>query len=201
VAIAEYPAHLIREHRLFDRRTVTIRPIRADDAARVRDFLSASSEVTRYQRFQQWVHAPSDKLIHFLTDVDYERHMALVCTVLHGGDGEEVVGEARYVADPDGKTCEFGIMIEDSWQKTGIAGLLMEALTRAARDRGLAIMEGMVLSTNTTMLHFARALGFEVQSVPEDRTTVRIVKKLGSAPLGATAGIELRTVRQRRAKL
>ncbi len=65
--MAEYPAELVHKHRLADGRTVTIRPIRPDDRARVRALLSASSEETRYQRFQKWVHAPSDKLIHFLT--------------------------------------------------------------------------------------------------------------------------------------
>jgi acetyltransferase len=183
--MAEYPAQLVHEHALADGRKVTIRPIRSDDAARVRDFIAESSAETRYLRFQKWVHAPSDKLVHFLTDVDYERHLALVCTAVEGG-AEEVVGEARYVANPDGKTCELGIMIADAWQKTGIAGILMQALIGAACDRGLTLMEGLVLSTNTPMLRFARALGFEVQAVPEDRTTVRIVRKLAADPRGGS---------------
>jgi acetyltransferase len=175
--VAEYPAHLVREHRLFDGRTVTIRPVRPDDAVRVRDLLDESSEETRYQRFQKGIHAPSDKLIHFLTEIDYDRHMAFVCSVPHG-EREQLVGEARYVANPDGKSCELGIMVADAWSKTGIAGLLMEAIIVTARERGLAIIEGLVLSTNSSMLRFARALGFEVHSVPEDRTTVHIMKKL-----------------------
>jgi hypothetical protein len=39
-------------------------------------------------------------------------------------------------------------------------------------------MEGVVLASNATMTRFARALGFEVQSVADDPTTRRIVKKL-----------------------
>ena len=91
---------------------------------------------------------------------------------------EQLVGEARYVANPDGKSCDLGIMIADGWHKTGIAGLLMVALIRAARERGLERMEGLVLASNTTMLRFARGLGFEVRSMPEDVTTKLIVKKL-----------------------
>ena len=175
--MTEYPVHLIHERRLFDGRTVTIRPIRADDAERMRALLSASSEESRYKRFQKWVHAPSNTLIHFLTDVDYDRHMALVCSVACE-NGEEIVGEARYVANPDGTSCDFGILIEDSWRKSGIAGLLMEALIRAAHDRGFAVMEGIVLANNAAMLRFAHALGFEIQSTADDLTTVRIVMKL-----------------------
>ena len=53
------------------------------------------------------------------------------------------MGEARYAANPDGKSCEFGVMIEDAWRKTGIAGLLMEVLNEGARDRGFTAMEGL----------------------------------------------------------
>ena len=175
--MAEYPAQLVREHRLPDGRTVTLRPIRAEDAALVRVFLNELSGESRYMRFQKWVHAPSDKLVHFLVDVDYDRHMALVCTAKHG-DREEVIGEARYVADPDGATCELGIVIADAWHKSGIAGLLMEELMRAARDRGFATMEGLVVASNAEMLRFVRALGFAVEQIPEDRRTVRIVRRL-----------------------
>jgi acetyltransferase len=76
-----------------------------------------------------------------------------------------------------GKTCELGIVIADTWYKSGIAGLLMEALLRAARERGAQSIEGLVLAHNTEMLRFVRALGFDTQPVTEDRTTMRIVKK------------------------
>ena len=121
--------------------------------------------------------AVGDKLVHFFTHIDYDRHMAFVCAALRDGR-EELVGEARYVANPDGRSCEFGVVIADDWHRTGIAGLLMEALIRAARAHGFETMEGMVLRTNDEMLRFTRALGFETIAVPEDATIVRVVKKL-----------------------
>lgn len=54
----------------------------------------------------------------------------------------------------------------------------MEALIRAARGRGLETMEGLVLARNAEMLRFVRALGFQVETMPGDPTTVRIVRKL-----------------------
>ena len=176
--MADYPSRLVQERRLLDGRKVVIRPVRADDDLLERDFLSSGvSGESRYLRFHKWVGAPSDKLIHFLTEIDYERHMAFIC--IHGqGADAEVAGEARYVVNPDGKSCEFGVVIADAWRKSGVAGLLMEALIRVARERGLTSMEGLVLRNNPPMLRFARALGFEVHSVPEDPTTLRIVKTL-----------------------
>jgi acetyltransferase len=175
--MAEYPAQLVREHALSDGRTVTIRPVRVNDYPLERTFLNELSPESRYLRFQKCVNAPSDRLVHFLTDVDYDRHMAVVCTTA-GPGGEELVGEARYVAATDRGSCEFGIMIADGWHRTGVAGLLMEALTRAARERGIAEMEGQVLASNAPMLRFARALGFEVQQVAGDPRIRRVVKKL-----------------------
>ena len=77
-----------------------------------------------------------------------------------------------------GSSCEFGILIEDAWRRSGIAGLLMEALIRAARARGFATMEGLVLSDNSAMLRFAHALGFEIEHVTDDLKTLRIILKL-----------------------
>lgn len=175
--MADYPWHLVREHRLFDGRQVTIRPVKNSDEDLTRDFLTELSGDSRYLRFHKWVQAPSDKLIHFLTDIDYDRHMALVCITLDGGHAQ-LVGEARYIADSGGWTCELGIMIADGWHNTGIAGLLMADLIAAARERGLAIMEGLVLSRNSAMLRFARGLGFETERMPDDLATMRIVKRL-----------------------
>lgn len=176
-----YPQDLVRTHRLFDGRTVTIRPIRPGDDAEEMRFLRTLSDESRYLRFHQWIISPSDSLVHFFTDIDYDRHMAFVC-IASGPGGDSLVGEARYVANPDGVSCDFGIVIADKWHKTGIAGLLMTALIEAARSRGYATMEGLVLTRNASMLRFARALGFEVQSAPEDPTTKRIVKRLRDLP-------------------
>jgi acetyltransferase len=175
--LGEYPAHLATRHALKGGQTVTIRPIRADDGVLEREFLAGLSGESRYLRFHKWVQAPTDKLVHLLTDIDYDGQMAFVCTVARGS-GEQLLGEARYVASPDGANCEFGVMIADGWRKSGIAGLLMETLMRTARERGLKTMEGLVLRSNPTMLRFARALGFDIHPLPEDPRTMRAVKKL-----------------------
>jgi acetyltransferase len=179
--MGDYPTRLVHEHTLFDGRRVLIRPVRESDETLERAFLSDLSGDSRYLRFQKWVKLPSEKLVTFLTHVDYDRHLALVCVTGSGG-AEEIVGEARYVVNADGKSCDFAIIIADGWHKSGIAGLLMNALIGAARERGLAIMESQVLSCNTDMLRFARGLGFEVEHIPHDMTTVRVVKTLQASP-------------------
>lgn len=179
--MAEYPAQLVRERQLADGRRVTIRPIRHGDEAAELDFLRGLSQESRHARFMKWIQSPSQQLAHYFSDVDYERHMAFVCAVKSDESRaarERLVGEARYFASPDAESCEFGVVVADDWRKSGIAGLLMEALIRSARANGLKRMESTVLRTNGAMLRFARALGFTVCYSDDDPTTVSIVKIL-----------------------
>lgn len=110
-------------------------------------------------------------------DVDYARHMGFVCEVEEDGR-PALAGDARYVVNPDGRSCEFGVVVSDRWQKSGIAGLLMDALIRAAQARGLETMEGLVLRDNQEMLKFVRALGFQASPDPAEATLVRVARKL-----------------------
>ena len=175
--MAEYPLHLARRRTLADGRTVMIRPIRAEDEPRTREFFAQLSDESRQQRFMKFVHAVSEHLVHFFTHVDYDRHMAFVCEASVEGE-PHLIGDARYIANPDGRSCEFGIVVADDWHHTGIAQLLMAELMRAARERGFATMEGLVLRDNADMLGFVSALGFAVQDMPEEPGLVRVVKRL-----------------------
>jgi len=171
LALPPYPASLSREHRLADGRSVLIRPIRPEDEPALRRFYDALSPDAKQLRFMKYVRSVNDKLIHSFSHIDYDNHMAFVCEA-----GGELVGEARYVREGEG--CEFSVVIADGWHKTGIAGLLMDALIARARERGVKSMEGLVLRQNRTMLKFVRALGFEAHAIEEDATLDRVVKKL-----------------------
>ena len=170
---AEYPAHLARQRRLANGATVHIRPVRPEDEAAEGAFYARLSPETRHLRFQRFSGAVSDGLMHFFTHIDYERHMAFVCEA----DGQ-IVGDARYVANPGTRTCELGIVVADDWHHTGIAQLLLDALMRAARARGFETMAGLVLAGNHDMLDFVRELGFEAHPIAEEPTLVRVTKRL-----------------------
>ena len=169
-------------HLLADGRRVVVRPVAACDEPAERRFFAGLSPHARRLRFHHWADAVNDGLIHFFTHIDQDQHLAFVCE--HEG---EVVGEARCVADPDGASCELGIVVSDDWHHTGIAQLLLSALLDAASAHGYRRMEGLVLSDNADMLDFVRAFGFAVQRVPEDPTLVRVVKHLQDSTLRPAA--------------
>nr|WP_249115901.1 GNAT family N-acetyltransferase [Azoarcus sp. L1K30] len=168
---------MIRTRYLFDGTEVTIRPIRAEDAVMEQDFVRHLSKASRYARFMGTLNELPPGKLRYLTELDYQRHMALVATVIR--DGQELeIGVARYVVSPDGSSCEFAVTVDDAWQGSGVAGLLMLDLMDVARTRGLTLMEGFALAANDKMLKFARQLGFTIRRDPDDRETVHLVRTL-----------------------
>lgn len=175
--MARYPDELIRKRVLFDGSEATIRPIRPDDAPIEADFVRHLSPESRYSRFMVTVKELPEAKLRYLTDVDYDKHMAFVATLVR--DGKEVeIGVSRYVVDPSGASCEFAIAVDDAWQGSGVAGILMATLIDTARTRGLKTMEGIVLASNYKMLKFARQLGFSLHRDKDDRDTVHVVRPL-----------------------
>jgi acetyltransferase len=168
---------LVRKLTLFDGRQVAIRPIRPDDAGIEADFVRHLSAESRYERFMVSMNELSPAKLKYLTNVDYEHHMALVAT--ETGAGSEIeVGVARYIAAPGTTRCEFAIAVADAWQGSGLAGSLMALLTADARKKGLTEMEGFVLAANHKMLKLARQLGFSLERSADDWQTMHVVLKL-----------------------
>jgi acetyltransferase len=175
--MAEYPQQLVRQRVLFDGTPATIRPIRPEDSGMEQEFVRHLSEDSRYFRFMGSVRELAPKKLRFFTEIDYDRHMAFVATTMR--EGKEVeIGVARYVATEIPGSCEFAVTVDDAWQGTGVAGLLMISLVEAARERGFKTMVGIVLASNHKMLKFARQLGFKSHHEPGEADTVHIELQL-----------------------
>ena len=175
--MAEYTQYLVRQRVLFDGTPVTVRPIRTEDSGMEQEFVRHLSEDSRYYRFMASMLELSPKKLKFFTEIDYDRHMAFVATILR--EGKEVeIGVARYVATENPHSCEFAVTVDDAWQGSGVAGLLMISLEEAARERGFKTMEGIVLAANHKMLKFARQLGFKRNRIPGDADTVHLELQL-----------------------
>src|SRR5512133_487083 len=172
-AMAEYPEHLIRHRALFNGTPVTIRPIRGEDSGMEQEFVRHLSEDSRYFRFMGSLRELPEKKLRSFTNIDYLRHMAFVATIAQ--EGREIeIGAARYVATEAPGTCEFAIVVDDAWQGSGVAGLLMISLIHAARENGYKTMEGIVLANNYKMLKFARQLGFKRHHLPGEADMAHI---------------------------
>ena len=167
LAIHPYPIHLISEEQLNDGTDIIIRPIRPEDAEIEQAFIRGLSAESKYFRFMNSIHELSLEMLVRFTQIDYHNEMALVA-INPDPKGEEEIGVARYMTNPDKKTCEFAIVVSDKWQGKGIARLLMQKLLDIARNRNLEVMEGQVLANNYRMLELMASMGFQIQNDAED---------------------------------
>jgi acetyltransferase len=177
MAIYPYPSHLISNWQLADGSAITIRPIRPEDAEIEQAFVRGLSEVSRYMRFMFSVQELSQNMLVRFTQIDYSREMALIA-ITNEDDHEIELGVARFATNPDGKSCEFALVIADAMQGKGLGQKLMIALMDAARGKGLKIMSGEVLKNNASMLKLMARLGFATEDFAEDVNIKRVSKIL-----------------------
>jgi acetyltransferase len=177
MAIMPYPAQWVHEMMLKDGTLVKIRPVRPEDAQMQQEFVRNLSEESRYNRYMASITQLSQSTLVRFTQIDYDREMAF-SMLRETGEGDEQLAVARYATDPDNESCEFALVVADSWQRRGIGPIMMKVLFDAAREQGLRQMVGEVLASNSGMLKLLRSLDFAVTPHPEDRSLVLASKKL-----------------------
>lgn len=178
MAIHPYPAHLESMEVLRDGQRLHLRPIRPEDATLELAFADRMSERSYYMRFFSAGRSLSPVMLARLTQVDYDRELALIALAEEHDNTESIVGVARFSANPDAETCEFAVTVDDSWNGRGLASLLMRRLMQVAKDSGYSQMTASVLPENHSMLKLAARLGFRREMDPEDPTIVKVVRSL-----------------------
>ncbi|MBX6321329.1 MAG: bifunctional acetate--CoA ligase family protein/GNAT family N-acetyltransferase [Rhodospirillaceae bacterium] len=180
LAIKPYPRELEEAVEIAGRRLL-MRPIRPEDEpALVAAFKRLSAETVRKRFF-----APIKELTHAmaarLTQIDYDREMALILVDPGPAGQAEIYAVARISADPDGERAEFAITVRDDMAGRGLGRLLMRRTIDYARQRGIGEIFGDVLSDNAAMLDFVRHLGFRIHSEAARGGTVRVALDLRGA--------------------
>ena len=177
MAIHPYPRELVTTLQLPEGINLTIRPIRPEDAKIEDEFVRELSPQSKYFRFMQALHELTPEMLVRFTQIDYDLEMALILVVNEQGKEKEV-GVARYIINPDGKSCEFAIVVADKWHHKGLGFHLMAHLMEIARSRDISVMQGEVLADNQEMLSLARTLGFKFEHNPDDAHIMNVSRRL-----------------------
>jgi acetyltransferase len=151
---------------------VTLRPIRADDAAMHDAFIAGLDPVDLRFRFGGRIAEVPHPERERMTKVDPDREITFVATVRRDDGDCEILGEVRARADPYGARAEFAIAVRSDRQRLGLGRVLLEKVVRFCRENGVRQLYGLVAPTNTGMLALARRLGFDVDHVPGGTTAV-----------------------------
>jgi acetyltransferase len=160
LAIRPYPVELESDIDIAGAGRFHVRPVRPEDAAAFTQFAARVNEADMRMRFFSPFRTVPPSLLARLTQIDYDREMALVLF----DPVETVAAVGRLAADPDGLRAEFALLVRTDLKGHGIGSNLLQRLIALARQRGIAEIWGDVLLENDTMLTICREFGFQITS-------------------------------------
>ena len=174
LAICPYPKALEETITLEDGRTYLLRPVLPEDEpALLASFRSLNAEEIRL-RFLSPMRTMTHQLAARLTQIDYDREMALVLTQPGIPGTKDIFAVVRIAADPDNEQAEFAIIVRHDVAGLGLGSRLMQRIISYARTRGIGNLWGLTLKDNRGMRALARSLSFTESTDPEDASLIRM---------------------------
>lgn len=168
LAIRPYPSELEEILTLPDDKRLLLRPIRPEDEPGFQEIFAALSPEEVRMRFLHPMKNLPHKLAARLTQIDYDREMALVLEDLNTEGKRLLYGGVRISADPDNEEAEFAILLRREMTGSGLGPMLLRRIIDYSRNRGIRRLVGEVLLDNKPMLKLAGAFGFTVRPVADD---------------------------------
>ncbi len=169
LVISPYPSQYEKHVVTKSGRKIFIRPILPEDGDLFVELFRTLSVTSVYFRFFSHRKELTPDMLSILTQVDYDRHLALVAF----DDGEtqqRMLGVARIIADPEITHSEFSILVGDPWQGEGIGAALLLTLLKAAKQQGCKTIWGTVLHENRQMIQLGKRYGFSISYQAEEGT-------------------------------
>ena len=164
MAATTYPDNLESDVVLRDGSTVSLRPVRPEDAPVLRQFFDSLGE--RSLAFRFFTGAPNVReSARILAEVDYRERFGLIA---FRGTDPRPVGHG-FFGRFDVSKAEVAFAVADDLQGHGLGSILLAQLAERAAEVGVATLVAEVLPENHAMVGMFRASGFpvEVHSEPE----------------------------------
>ena len=177
MATSSEPNQLESAGKLPDGAVIRLRSVRPEDEPLLQDFAAHMSPEDMRLRFLAPMRGLSHELAARLSHIDNDREAALLA---FAEGSAELIGVARFSAEPDHRTAEFAIAVRSDRKRHGLGHLLMRRLIRLARQRGVNALVGEVLPENAVMLQLCREFGFTIATDPGDPKLRRVSKLLQS---------------------
>jgi GNAT superfamily N-acetyltransferase len=154
---------------------IVIRPILPADFDRLAVGFGRLGALSRFRRFRETVdHLTAEQLTE-LTDIDHDRHEALVAFDAASGDG---IAVARYIRDADDPTlAEVACTVLDAWQGRGVGRALVRRLADRARSAGIDRLRGLMLVGHEAPRRLIAEIADETYA-RRDGGTIEITAKL-----------------------
>lgn len=171
LVISPYPQEDESRMVTADGRPIFVRPVKPEDAPLFTALFKTLSTTSIYYRFFGALKELNPEMLARFTQIDYDREIALVA-IDEASETDIMLGVARIIGDPDGKTGEFAVLVGDDWHGKGIGGNLLEKCLSIAEKQGFESVHGIVLNENRNMLALGKKLGFSAKREPDSGENV-----------------------------
>ena len=165
------PAGYPREYELFvdlrDGERIKVRPILPDDAPALKQAIEQADPDTVRRRFLGARPRMSQKVLSWLTVLDYQLRFALVALDPRDQRG---IAVARYVSQGDG-VAEVALVVDPAWRRRGVATVLAELLAQAALERGIHSFTAYYMAQNAAVTHMIELSAGRHRQLTEDGNT------------------------------
>ncbi len=157
-----YPSRM-EETRKIDGQLVTFRPTKAVDGRLIQEYFYSLDEKDVRARFFGIRRNFFREDMEGMFQVDYVKNLSIVAVTGEVGF-EKIIGLGEY-AFAQGTVAEIAFAISRQWQRRGIAGILLEKITEAARENGFTDLIAYTDPHNTGMIKLFNKLPYKVEAV------------------------------------
>jgi GNAT superfamily N-acetyltransferase len=165
--------------RLRSGQRLTLRLVEPGDADALQAYVRGLSARSRYRRFLGAASELPAGLLDGFTHAGLDDRFSVIAIASVDGH-ERIVAEARYALTVDQAGVEFGLSVDDRWQRQGVGAALMTNLECRAAALGATILFGDALRSNDVMIALARKSGFALVHSPGDWKLVRFEKRISA---------------------
>jgi len=146
-----YPTGIVTEHTFKDGITVRFRAIKPSDEEEMRRLFYRFSDEAVYYRYFSTVKTMPHYRMQEYVNIDFSQTMSIVGIIgEHGHD--HIIAEARYIKNRQNLFAEVAFIVDEKYQRIGIATYMYQMLIRLAKEEGLQGFTADVLSSNIEMM-------------------------------------------------
>jgi len=162
-----YP-HEINDQQTFKNNVVVrFRPIKPSDEGQMRRLFYRFSDESIYNRYFHTITTMPHSKMQDYVNIDWKNTMSIVGLVGEPGHGI-LISEARYLQDTSGKRAEIAIIVDENYNRLGIATHMVILLMRLGKDRGIEAFTAEVLFSNYKIIRVFKKVFPDLKSLLEE---------------------------------
>jgi GNAT superfamily N-acetyltransferase len=150
-----YPAHIRATQTIRDDLRIRYRAIRPSDEEGMRHLFYRFSDKAVYARYAHSVSSMPHAKTQEYVNVDWNQVVSIVGLIGEEGKGR-IIAEARFIRIPGSSFAEVVFVVDEEYQRLGIASFLYRMLIRLAMEGGIKGFTAEVLFSNIGMMKVFR---------------------------------------------